>query len=242
LFLEESSVRVLSITNQLPMPMRGGASVYTYNLLSRVAVEHDVWHVAFATTPEQIAGAHQMRSFCQGVITVPLANSKALNRPLDLVRYLVAGKPIESRFFYSRELAYHLEQLLQEVNFDIIQIEQGDMGQYLDLLPNEMWPRAIWILHDIDWIKYSRIAEMETRLARKFRLRLHGMMMRRWVPNYAAHFGCCTTISERDRDRLLEANPKLNVKTIPAGVDTGLLQPLPYQDGTRACVFVGNMD
>ncbi|MBN1427333.1 MAG: glycosyltransferase [Anaerolineae bacterium] len=234
-------MRILSITNQISVPMHGGAPVYTYNLLKRIAAKHEVWHVAFSKTPEQIAGAEQLRTFCREVITLPIGEFDALDQPFDLARYLAFGKPPELRFIYSRQLADHIKRLAQSIDFDIVQIEHGDMGQYLDLFSPEMRARSIWMLHDVDWLKYARIAQMEPKRARKWRLLLHSRMMRYWKPRQAARFGRCTTVSERDRTLMVEANPNLNVGVVPAGVDTHKLQPLPPYD-SLACVFVGNMN
>lgn len=235
-------MRILDITAQLPAPMHGGASVYTHNLLERIAADHEVWHAAFTTTFEQIAGAEQMRMFCREVITAPGGNFHVLDRPFDFFRFLASGKSPELRFFYSRELANQIKRLTQTVDFDIVQIEQGCMGQYLDLIPRELWSRAIWMLHDVDWLKYSRIAQLEPKRSRRLRLEFHSMMMHRWTPRHAMRFGCCTTISEKDRRLMIEANPQLHVDTIPAGVDTRKLSLLPAPDGKPACVFVGNMN
>lgn len=235
-------VRILDITNHIPVPTHGGASMYTVNLLRRIAADHEVWHVAYTTTLEQMAGADQMRSFCREVIPVPTSLSKPMDQPFDLFRFLAAGMPPELRLLYSREFANHIKRLVQTVEFDIVQIEHGGMGPYLDLIPREMWPRAIWMLHDIDWLKYSRIAQLETKRSRRLRLQVHSTMMRRWQPRHAMRFGCCTTISEKDRRLMVEANPQLHVDTVPAGVDTEKLPLLPPPDGKSTCVFVGNMN
>ncbi|MBN1312811.1 MAG: glycosyltransferase [Anaerolineae bacterium] len=235
-------MRILEITNQISIPMHGGAPVYTYNLLKRVAAKHEVWHVAFITTPEQVTGAEQMRAFCREVVTVPIGKSDALDQPLNFIRYLVAGRPPELRFSYSCELADRLRKLIGEIDFDIVQIEHSNMGLYLDLVPEALWPRTIWMLHDVDWLKFSRIAQMESKRSRQLRLQFHSVMMRHWKPRHAAHFGCCTTVSEKDRRLMLDANPHLHIEVIPAGVDTKGLLPLPAPDSRAVCVFVGNMD
>jgi sugar transferase (PEP-CTERM/EpsH1 system associated) len=235
-------VRILDITDHIPVPTHGGSPLYTYNLLKRVAAEHEVWHVAFTSTPEQQRGIERMRTFCRDVFTLPIGHSRALDQPLDFIRYLVAGKPPDLRFVYSRGLADHIRRLVDTVDFDIVQIEHSEMGQYLDLIPRALWSRAIWMLHDVDWQKFARIARIEPKRARKLRLWLHSQMLRRWIPRHGLQFGCCTAISEGDHRLMLDANPQLHVETIPAGVDTRELQPLPSQDGSLACVFVGNMN
>jgi glycosyltransferase involved in cell wall biosynthesis len=186
-------------------------------------------------------GVTQLQEFCQGVITVPFKPLQALSRPVDLFRFLLKGLPPDLRAYHSNELARRMHSLASCEPFDLIQIEHSHMGKYLEALPHDDTRRTVWMLHDIDWSKFTRIAGLESKLSRKMRLRLHSILLKRWLPRYAERFASAITVSESDRQLLLAANPDLQLEVVPNGVDTALLQPLPFKNPSPSLIFVGDM-
>jgi sugar transferase (PEP-CTERM/EpsH1 system associated) len=234
-------MRILHIIDQIPYPPISGAQLHNYNLLRRLSREHQVWVAAFVRTAEQARGVDHLQEFCQAVATANLSPSPALDRPVDFFRYLLTGKPPDLRFWSSEEMASKIRHFVSTVDFDVVQIENTGMGLYLEALPHDIWQRAVWHLHDVDWIKYARIARLEPKPSRRLRLWLHSLMLRWWKPRYAERFGRCTTVSEADRRLLVNANPRLQVGVVPSGIDVRAYQPLPYDENKRALIFVGNM-
>lgn len=106
------------------------------------------------------------------------------------------------------------------MDFDIVQIEHGSMGMNSEAVPARLRKRAVWVLHDIDFAKFMRIAHIERREDTKMRAWTHAMMMRRWQGHFASLFGLCVTVSEAERRLLLSANRSLRVEVSPNGVDT----------------------
>jgi len=154
---------------------------------------------------------------------------------------MLQGEPPELRLAFSEELAREIQRLADRVDFDIVQIEHGSMGMYLEALPARLRKRAVWVLHDIDFDKFMRIAHIERRKDTKMRAWIHAMMMRRWQPHFASFFGLCVTMSEADRRLLLSANRSLRVEVSPNGVDTNHYRPLPDEGDTAEMLFIGNM-
>jgi glycosyltransferase involved in cell wall biosynthesis len=154
---------------------------------------------------------------------------------------MLQGEPPELRLAFSEELAREIQKLADRVDFDIVQIEHGSMGMYLEALPARLRRRAVWVLHDIDFDKFMRIAHIERRTDTKIRAWIHAMMMRRWQPHFASYFGLCVTMSEADRRLLLSANSSLRVEVSPNGVDTKHYRPLPEEGDTAEMLFIGNM-
>jgi sugar transferase (PEP-CTERM/EpsH1 system associated) len=235
-------MRILFITDAVPYPIISGAPLRTYNLLRHLARQHQVYLAAFVKTPEQKEGVAHLQEFCQVVETVEMPADHALGRPVDGLRYLIKGIPPDLRFNYSGELAAQIRRLASTVDFDIVQIDHTHMGLYLESLPPEMRKRAVWMVHDIDFSRYARLARVETKLVRKFRLWLHSRMLRNWEPRFAERFKRCVTVSHEDRELLLAENPRLQVEVAPNGVDTIFFEPLPQPSRAPALIFVGNMD
>jgi polysaccharide biosynthesis protein PslH len=234
-------MRILMITDRLPFPVISGPTLRVYNLLRRIARRHEVWLAALTTTPEEALAVAHFRDFCATVETAAVRPLHALERPVDGLLYLLAGKPPDLRFHYSEELAGKIRRIAAKVEFDVAHIEFTHMGLYLEVLPPKLRERSLWLLHDIDWSKFAGISNLEPKLHRKVRTWLHSRMLRRWEPHYAGRFKRCVTVSENDRRLLIAANPRLRVDVVPNGVDTQAYQPLGQEEGVPALLFVGAM-
>jgi polysaccharide biosynthesis protein PslH len=126
--------------------------------------------------------------------------------------------------------------------FDIVQIE-SHMASYLATLPHTRPYKSLEMFQNVTAHQLPRISQVERR-ADKLRTRLNGIVLGRWEPRYAENFDRCTTVSELDRQLLLNANPRLRVDVIPNGEDTEKYQPLPWPPSSAPpCVmFIGNMN
>ena len=235
-------MRILFITDFLPYPILGGASLRNFNVLQRIAATHQVWLVAFSNTPQQAQALAHLEGFCEKVVTAESNEMKsALWHPLQYMKYALSGIPPEFRFYSSRRLEQEIKCLVAKIDFDIVQIDQVSMGLFLKTIPANKHERTIWSLHDIDYVKFSRIIKREPRLARKVRLWINNQFVRSWLPRHAGKFARCITVSDVDRRTLETANPILKVDVIPNGVDTESYKSLPLPTSKPALLFVGNM-
>jgi sugar transferase (PEP-CTERM/EpsH1 system associated) len=212
-----------------------------YNLVKRIAVEHEVWLASFVED-HQLEGLHCLESICSGVVTAPAENLGALARPIDWIRCLAAGTPPDLRLYQSPELRRKITRLLSEREFDVIDVLDSHMAPYMESISDRNRFGTILTFIDILASQYDRTRRLEPKWTRKLRLTVHSLMMRRWEPRYAGRFDRCIAVSEVERRYLLEKNPGLEVDVVPNGVDTELLRPLPEVDSPPAAVFVGNMD
>ena len=235
-------MRILTITNEVPYPLISGAPLRTYNVLRRLADEHEVYLICFGSRDEQREDIAHLLEFCQQVTVVRRKSlKKELWRVGIALKALLHGEPPELRLAFSGELAREIQDLVGQVEFDVVQIEHGSMGMYLEALPERLRRRSVWILHDIDFDKFKRLSLIARRSLDKSRLRVHATMMRRWQPNQAARYGLCVTMSEADRRLLLSANSNLKVEVSPNGVDTDKYRPLPEASSGSELLFIGNM-
>jgi glycosyltransferase involved in cell wall biosynthesis len=139
------------------------------------------------------------------------------------------------------EFARKIQQLCDDIGFDVVQFEEPRMAQYLRYLPPDLQKKSVLTLYDVSYKQADSLFEIETDPIMRWRYRIHSQMTRRWEPRGLGQFARVCTVSGLDRDALLEANPHLNIEVIPNGVDTESYQPLPPADSAPALVYVGNM-
>jgi polysaccharide biosynthesis protein PslH len=234
-------MRILFITDYLPYPPISGDRIRVYNLLRRIAQQHDVWLATPIIEPDEADGLSHLQEFCQGIAMAELKRHKFARLP-GMIRYALTSKPYELEFLYSHELASQLRQLESTTHFDVVHIEQSRMALYLEVFPPKACFKSVLGFQNIAAIQYSRIAQVAKSSLRKMRPALYGWTMKNWEPRYAERFDYCTTVSEEDRDWLISANPRLQIRVIPNGVDTHLYQPLPFVQTESSLLLVGNMD
>ncbi len=234
-------MKILLIVDHIPYPPDKGTSIRNYNLLKRIAKEHEVWVVALAAPGESGEGVAHLLEFCKSVETVEIHHSGALEHPLTALRYLFLGHPIELRHYQSSKMVDKIQELVSRVDFDVIDIVDSYMGLYLEALPSEQRHKVVLTFIDIVSSVYQRISRLEPGLPRKLRTWLYSRMMRKWEPRYAEGFARCIAVSEADRRLLLASNPRLEIDVIPNGIDTKQYQQLPCPDDKPVLLFVGGM-
>jgi polysaccharide biosynthesis protein PslH len=236
-------MRILMIANYLPYPQNSGGRIRIYNLLRRVASQHEVSLVAFLESPEDADGISHLRQICAHVETANFQKSSRLSKVPGLLRFALQGKPPELMLLHSEELVNKIQQLVSMVDFDLVQIESV-MGLYLDVIPRTGRFKSIEMFQNFTSQQYERFTNVEQRWDRKLRMWLNGVTMGYWEPRYAEKFDRCTAVSEADRQLLLKANPHLQVEVIPNGVDIEKYQPLslPTEQTLPSLLFIGNME
>ncbi len=234
---------ILWITPYLPYPPTAGNPIRNYNLLKRIGYLHNVWLLTFDDPHISADHIEHLKTYCQDVILArPPSVYGALDNPRDFFAYFLSGTPPDLRFYHSEDMAKAIQKLCQQIEFDIVQIEDSYMGLYLNQVPRALHHKSILTFHDVVFEKQARMARIEQRLPRKLRLWFDSWAMRRWEPLFAERFGCCVTVSARDKEILQSLNPDLKMRVIPNGTDTGLLQPLAEpQGGPPSIIFVGSM-
>ena len=235
-------MKILVIADFLPYPLVGGASVRIYNILKRVAHNHEISLVAFLDKPSDIKGVAHLKQFCTHVETVNFERGgRRLAKLPGMLGYALAGKPPELKLRHSNELMRKIKDLASTIDFDIVQIEHAHMGLYLETLHPNKFQKSILMFHNFTLQQYGRVSHVEKRWDRKLRSKLNSIAMGYWEPRYAEKFDHCTTVSEEDRQLLLNANPHLQVEVIPNGVDIEKYQPLSSESISPSLLFLGSM-
>lgn len=236
-------MRILWIADYLPYPLIGGDRIRIFNLLKRVAKQHEIYLAAMLEKPEDIEGVEYLSQFCTHVATANFKQRSRLAKLPGLIGYALSGKPPELRLLYSEELVEKIRNFAAYTDFDIVQIEHARMGLYLEILPPSKKRKSLLMFHNFTSQQYGRVSQVERHLGRKFRTWLNSVAMGYWEPRYAGKFDRCLTVSDLDRQLLLASNPKLWVNVIPNGVDTEKFQPLPQpsENISPSLLFLGNM-
>ncbi len=252
-------MKILFITFGLPVPPSSGARIRDFNLISRVAEQHEVSVLSLLEFPEEREHLQSMRAYCRQVDGV-VADRGWLGNAAMAVRGLLAGRPLATAPFYYPALAEKIRQLSHETAFDIVQIEHSFLAPYRANLAREFSGACVLSLHNIGVQQYRSMLDM-SRGAGRIPAAIKWLTLRGWEARAARQSDLSIVVSEEDRARLEGLIRQVDPygaegffeKTcvIENGVDCERLQPLPEPDGPEAgntaataggeLVFVGTM-
>lgn len=235
-------MRILMITNYLPYPLVSGGRVRIYNLLRQVSRQHEVSLAAILESPGDADAIPHLQKLCDRVETAGIDRRSRMAKGPGMLRYALEGKPPELRLLHSEELVRKIQDMCATKDFDIVQIESV-MGLYLARLPRAVSMKSIGMFQNVSSQQFARVSSVEDTWFRKVRAQLNGIALGRWEPRCAETYDRCTTVSDPDRQLLLQASPHLKIDVIPNGVDTETYQPLPPPpcNPLRSLLFVGSM-
>ena len=228
-------MKVLFITFGLPVPPASGARIRDFNLICRVARQHEVSVLSLLEFPAEREHMQAMREYCRHVDGV-VADRGWLGTLGAALSGLLRGRPVATAPFYYPELARRIRQLTQEQAFDIVQIEHSFLAPYRTDLAGEFRGACVLSLHNIGVHQYRSMLDMSAGLER-IPAALKWLSLRGWEARAARQFDLAIVVSEQDRERLerLEGKGPLSHAEQPAGrisivengVDCVRLVPLP---------------
>lgn len=109
-------------------------------------------------------------------------------------------------------------------------------------LPSRCPQPVVLFEHNVEYMIWKRLLEVETRPWRRALLALEWRKMQRYEAAACRRARLTIAVSTADR-ALLDANsPGADIRAIPTGVDTAYFHPNGRQENPTALVFTGSMD
>ena len=96
--------------------------------------------------------------------------------------------------------------------------------------------------HNVEYMIWKRLHEVEKRPWRRAMLALEWRKMRQYEAKACARVGLTVAVSEADRALLVANAPDADIRAIGTGVDTAYFHPNGAAEAPAALVFTGSMD
>jgi len=230
-----SPVRILWVTNVVPWPPYGGVQLRVFNLLIRILRTHQVTLACHSWNDQDDVSARELTRRGIRTFTTPMRRAN-WRHALPAFRDALNGTPPEIAQYWSS----NLQTFLARETFDVLQIEETLLTPYATRL-HRPHTKSIVTFHNVQFAQGRRIAAIERWPWKRSWRRVNAHWMARYEPAVAARFDGVISVSEADRDLLVQASPGLKVEIIPNGVDTREMPWLSEERRKRAIVFVGSL-
>ena len=220
-------MRILFVTYGLPYPPDSGGRIHDFNLLKNISRHHSVLLLSLLEFPEEINKVPTLGKYCDFIDVVIKGRRSLWQHFKGFLRCLLVGQPIATHDFYYSDMADKIREVVATGDIDIVQIENSFLAPYIKVVPANSNCRKILSFHDLGSRQYRQMLFMKTGPMRKPLFLLKWFLMLNWEAKYAKNFDHCTVVSPDENRMLKSSNSKLQVTTIPNGVDTEIFQPLP---------------
>lgn len=265
-------MRVLYFAPKESWPPTTGALVRNYFLARELARGASVTFLAFTddTNPTIKPGAQSgetivkagreagVMDWAENAISVPRDRDYTFAK---LVRGATGRLPVTVLNYTTRAMARELERILDEQNFDVVQVESIHLAPYLPIIRSARCrPLAVCDWHNIESDLMRQYSNHAPSFLRRAYARRTAWQLSALEHQAAREFDAHITCTEPDRERLLQFAPGAQTYVIPNGVDTSYYSDelieraysswhagngdsiLPSETRQRRVLFVGSMD
>ncbi len=228
-------MRILCLTPRLPYPPYGGDRLRAFNIIKRLAAEHELSLVSFIARRSERDHLARLRSICRDVRVL-------LKSPLNSVA-TVAGNvwrpdSMQALYFRSGAMRRLVAETLTRNRFDAAYVHLFRMAPYIADHP---WLYRILDMTDVisKGIGYS--LPYRPPVSRLI-YRIEKPRIARYERQAANKFDETWLISEAERRHLAAVCPEANIQVVPNGVDTEQFRPTGQPCDADSLVFVGKMN
>jgi sugar transferase (PEP-CTERM/EpsH1 system associated) len=233
-------MKILVVAAYFPYPLNNGARIRNFYLIKGLSREHQVSLLSFVELKEEENHVNVLNQYCSQVRTVPRGRSpEKRNRNLRFLANTFSLYPFHVADSRSNEFQQSLLDILSSDNFDVVQFEHLQMGQYAKFVPS----RSITVLdeHNVEYVVRRRHFENEPNWLKKAFLYLEWLRARRYEATICPSFDYCLTVSERDKENL-DSICQAKVVVIPNGIDVEYLMPeVDIDDERPSLIYTGTM-
>lgn len=235
-------MRIMVVSERLPSRV-GGGRIRQFNLIRELAKRHDFTLVCYLYQGDTNE-IDELRPYLAHLETVPSSLPVWRQRPKlhsywqTLSHAFFDPFPHRGQFVESPSMNAAVQQLLATRSFDLIQVHQA----YLMRAIPSSTPPVLLDMHDI-------LSEHERRYSETLRKPVDRALgwiewrkMQRLEHKAAHRSALCTTVSDEDKQKLLQLIPDVPVMVVPNGVDLTYFEPRPSASKTPTVVFTGSMN
>ncbi len=190
----------------------------------------------------QFENRNPVGEWCEQLITVPLDSSYSAAK---LARGLLGRTPLPVLNYTTPAMQTALKQLLDERDFDIVQVQGLHLADYLPIIrAARSRPVVICDWHNVESELMLRYGEQMKDLPRRLYARATAQRMADMEKRILHEFDAHLAVSERDKAQLMALSPNAPVYVIENGVNVEYYSPKAGQEELprHRVVFIGSMD
>ncbi|MGQ8337493.1 glycosyltransferase family 4 protein [Sunxiuqinia sp. A32] len=235
-------MKILQLTNKVPWPPKDGGAIATLMLTKGfMLLGHQVTVLAMNTLKHHIKEdnipEHLRKSINFQLVDVP---AKITNWGM-LSNLLFSELPYNAVRFIDENYSRKLIQLLDETNFDIIQLEGLYLCPYIPLIRKHSNALISYRAHNVEFEIWERSASLSPGL-KKLYLKILSRRIKKFELSLLNDYDAMVSITERDGAILDELGNERPRHTTQTGVDLSYLVPKAKDLEYPSLFHIGALD
>lgn len=252
-----NAMRLLFLTPQLPYPPHQGTTLRNFNILKNLAPRHEIHLLSFGTQAE--IQNSPLREFCARIEIAPPPTRSLAQRALETFFHPL---PDMARRLHSPALAQKLKTLLNENQYDVVQIEGIEMAsawlderrttsdEHVSSSVLRRPPSVVFDDHNAEWTLQKTAYETDRKNPRRWHGALYSRIqfdkLKRFERDVCLNANAVVTVSLQDAEAVASLDARIKPIVIPNGVDCEYY--VPSQEvcakplAEISVVFTGKMD
>lgn len=228
-------MRILYVCHRFPFPPARGGKIRPFNMIKHLSRSHEVVVASLVRSPEEAEAGRGLSQYCSDVMMAKVTAQAAWAR---MVVRLVTAQPSSMGYFYSPDLARHINERLKRERFDLIFVHCSSVAPYVSKF---LGTPKILDFGDMDsqkWLEYRRFKPFPLSLG----YWLEGCKMEAAEKALARRFDLCTCTTKAELETLRRFRVPTPTDWFANGVDADYFSPTDAAYDADAISFVGRMD
>ena len=245
-------LKILQLSNKAPYPPKDGGAISINNVtFELLAAGHDV-KVLSVNTHKHFTEVKSLPEDYVKKTGIEFIFVDTRVKPLQAALNLFGKRSYNIVRFFSADFAKRLSEILQENDFDIIQMESIFLIDYLPVIRKYSKAKIVLRAPNVEYMIWERMAEAESNPLKKLYLKLLSRRLKREETNVLNRFDAIYTLTRNDMEILRRHGARVPMTFIPTGLDVsktidtqddneeelsvfhiGALDWMPNQEGLR---------
>jgi glycosyltransferase involved in cell wall biosynthesis len=234
------SLRILWVKVGGLWPQNTGGRLRSLHMLDELSRRHRVGLVTTHHPADEPANLAARLPACEWIDSIPYALPKqgTARFALALARSWVSRYPADLWRWRIPAVRARIRERIQEG----VDLCVADFLVAMPNLPTRMSVPIVLFEHNVEYMIWKRLQEVEKRAWRRELLALEWCKMRRYEAGACTRAALTVAVSDTDRALLAADATGANIRTIGTGVDTSYFQPNGAGEASARLVFTGSMD
>lgn len=229
-------MNILYLCHRFPFPPKRGGKIRPFNMIRHLSASgHQVTVCSLARSPEEAEEGRGIAPYCAGF---EMGHVKELVQVARMIVRLPVLTPSSMGYFYSPELAEHVQRLLGSKKWDLIFVHCSSVAQYVEHVIDIPKILDFGDMDSQKWFEYANYKPFPLSLGYRF----EGAKMLAAEKRLARQFDLCTATTRAEWETLNDYQTGADTDWFPNGVDADFFCPVDESYDADTISFIGRMD
>lgn len=235
-------MRILQLCKKNPMPAKDGEGVAVMSLARAYKLQGAELHLLSFNTSKHYTDEQDLELLDHPYSVYNLVYLDNRINKLDAVINLFSKKSFHIERFESEKFASTLKKMLEQFNYEVIQLESLFMAPYIEIIRNYSDAKVIMRSHNIESVIWKDLAEQESSFLKKRYLNLCAQRLSAYETNMIFEYDGLLPISSTDARYYKSLNAEVPMCTIPVGITVEEVQSRHEKAKKMKFGYIGSLD